>query len=96
MGASVVVAADRFGVEVLELARLDAGALDEGLDLVRSEADDPPEAVGRQIAVVDEPVERAGGDAETPGSLLGRQPLGLVRAWGCIAGDVVVTSRNAR
>lgn len=70
-------AGDGLGVEVLELTGLDARALDELVDLAGPQPDDPAEAVRRQVALVYESVERAGGDAEPSSRLLGGQPVGV-------------------
>ena len=64
----------RVGVEVLEGAGLDAGRLDEGLDIVGLQSDHPPEPVGRQVAEVDEPVEGSWRDPEATSRVLRRQP----------------------
>ena len=58
----------------VERARSDAAPLDELLDLFLLQADDAPESIGRELAVVDEPVEGAGRDAQPAGGLGGVQP----------------------
>ena len=50
---------------MLEGAGLDAAGLDELIDLLLLEADDPAEPVGRDLPFVDEAVQRAGGDAQS-------------------------------
>ena len=52
---------------MLERAGLDAAGLDEHIDFVRLQTDDPAEAIGRELAFVDESIERARGDAEPRG-----------------------------
>lgn len=65
---------------MLERARFDPARVDEGVDLVLLEADDATEAVGRKLALVDEPVQRPRGDAEAT----------LVQAWGRAPSDAEV------
>ena len=60
----------RLWVEVLEAARLDPGGLDEAIDVLRLEPDHPTEAVGRQVADVDEPVQGARRHAQPPSRVL--------------------------
>ena len=64
---------------MLEGAGLDAARVDEAIDLVGLEADDAPEAVRRQLALVDEAVQRARGDAQTMRRFRGAQPVDLAR-----------------
>ncbi len=60
---------------MLEGARLDAAGLDEAVDLLLLEADDPPEAIGRELSFVDEAVQGPGSDAEaTLADAWGRPP----------------------
>ncbi len=57
-------------VEVVEVAGLDAGGFDEGVDVGLFEAYDSAEPVGRDPSFVDESVQRPGRHAETPGNAL--------------------------
>src|SRR5688572_18472095 len=66
-------------VEVLERARLDPRAGDERVDVGSLQPDHPAHAVGGELALVDEPVEGPGGDAQPPRRLLGRKPLDVRR-----------------
>ena len=52
----------------------DAAPLDEVLHLALLQADDASETVCRQLALVDEPVQRPRRDAETTGGLCGVEP----------------------
>jgi len=67
------------GVEVLEASRLDAGRLDEGVDIGELQPDHPAQAVGGELPLVDEPVERTSGDAQPASGFLRRQPHGIRR-----------------
>ena len=78
LAALAEVSGARVGVEVLERAGLDAAGVDEGVDVGGLQPDDPPEAVGRDLALVDEPVERAGRDAEPVGRFAGAEPADLI------------------
>src|SRR6266550_1362977 len=60
---------------MLQPARLDAGPVDEGVHLALLEADDPAELVRRQLALVDEPVQRPHGDAQPARRLAGTHPV---------------------
>jgi len=62
------------GVQVRQLAGFHAHLGDEVLDLVPPQADDPPEAVRREVTPVDQPVQRAVGDAKVPRRLGGAEP----------------------
>ena len=67
----------QLGVEVLETSRRDTAGLDEPFDITLLETDDPAEFVGRDHALVDEPVEAAEGHAEMLSRLLGAHPMDL-------------------
>jgi hypothetical protein len=62
---------------VLEGAGRDPTRLDELVDLVLLEADHPAEPVGGQLALIDEPIEGAGGDAEMAGGVGRGEPVDL-------------------
>src|SRR3954451_9366521 len=64
-------------VQVLELARLDAGVGDEVVDLVFLEADHPPELVGRDLALVDQPIQGADRDPQPACRLAGAHPVDI-------------------
>ena len=59
-------------------AGFDTARLDVGVDIVLLQTDDPAELVGRQLAFVDEAVERARRDAEPLGGRRGGQPHEVV------------------
>ena len=56
------------------MARLDPAGLDVAVDVVVLQPDHPPELIGRELALVDEPVEAAQGDPEAGRGLLGAEP----------------------
>ena len=60
---------------MLEPARLDARPVDEGVHLVLLETDDAAELVGRQLALVDQPVQRPHRDAQPARRLAGAHPM---------------------
>ena len=70
----LVLVADRLGVEVLQRSGLDPVVIDEGVDLVLLQSDDPPEAVGGDVTLVDEAVQGPGRDAEPLRGRGGREP----------------------
>jgi hypothetical protein len=76
-----------------EGARLNAGAVDEGVEVAGTDADDASEPVGAQLVGVDELVDGAGCDAEVGGRVTGwtasaapRRARRSLRRWaGCQA-----------
>src|SRR5438270_12445391 len=65
------------GVQVLQLAGLDASVADEVVDLVLLEPNHASELVGRELAFVDQPVEGADRDPQPACRLSGAHPLNL-------------------
>ena len=61
--------------EVVESAWPDAGALNESLDLDPAEPDYLADLVRRQVAGLDEPVERRQVDAQVPGRSRSAEPV---------------------
>jgi hypothetical protein len=59
---------------VLERAWDDPAGFDELINFGLLEADNPPEPIGRQAALVDEPIEAAQRDTKAIGSLFAAQP----------------------
>jgi hypothetical protein len=70
----------------------DARAFDERVDIVALQAKDATHPVGGQFALIDEPIEGAGGDTEAPGGFLGAHPDD-VRGCGWVIG---VTGHDLR
>src|SRR5438046_14577 len=62
------------GIEVLERAGLDLAVVYELVDLVRLQPNHAAESVGRNVALVDEAIQGARGDAEAGRRVGGRQP----------------------
>ncbi len=72
---SLVVGTDLgLGVEMFEGSGLDTSGTDERVDLGFLQADHSPELVGRNVAFVDELVQRAQRDTQTSGSFGGAEP----------------------
>jgi hypothetical protein len=67
------------GVEMLQRARLDADRSDERIDLAFLQTDHSAELVRREVALVDELVQRAEGDAKPFGGVCGAEPADLTR-----------------
>ena len=65
-------------VEMLELTWLNAARHHEPIDVFHFDPDHPPELIGRQVPLVNEPVEAAQGDAQASGGLFGTEPFDLV------------------
>jgi hypothetical protein len=72
------VALPGLGVEVLERSRLDARRLDERLDVLKLQADDTAKLVRRDLALINQPIERSWGQAKVSGGLGGTKPLNLL------------------
>jgi len=62
---------------VLQRPRLDAGSLDERVDIPLLEPDHAPELVSGKLTVVDQAVQRARRDPQVPGCLSGPKPLNV-------------------
>ena len=69
----------RLWIKVLERTGFDAALGDELIDLTLLEADHPTESVGRQLTLVDEPVEGAGSESQSGGSFFGGKPVSVGR-----------------
>src|SRR4051812_47159903 len=72
------------GIEVLQLAGLDARLGDEVVDFVLLETDHTPELVGGKLPLVDEPVQRSHGHAEPARCLASAHPANVDSCHGVI------------
>lgn len=68
---------DHLGIEVFEGAGFDPARLDECIDVLLLETDDPPKSVSHDLSLVNEPVESTRSDPEILGSAGSTQPLDL-------------------
>ena len=64
-----------FWVEMLEFAGFDAAIPDERIDLVLLQADNSTKPVRRQLAFVDQPVERAWGESQRGRCFFSGEPI---------------------
>lgn len=72
-----LLATNRFGVEMLEGARFDATVVDERINLGLLETNHPTKPIRRQLALVDQAVERPRRESERGGSFLRGQPVSV-------------------
>jgi hypothetical protein len=76
--ASGSVALSGFGIKMFERSRLDPSRLDERFDVIKLQTNDSAELVCRDLALIDQPVQRSRGQAEVSCSLGGTKPLNLL------------------
>ena len=63
------------GVEVLKFPRFDLALANEGVDLGLLQPDNAAETVRRELAFVDQPVQRSWGEPQRRCGFLGRKPV---------------------
>jgi hypothetical protein len=64
----------RLRVEMLKGARFDSSARDESIHLGCLQTDNAPELIGRDLALIDELVQRSQRHTKTGGGLVGAEP----------------------